>query len=99
MNTFKQIAWAVRCQLGFNLAVLRGAGRHARLAEARQVAYYLAYQQGYTYKEIAEFFKRDNSTVWAGVDKIGRMHHLPANKLLGPLLDELERISRKEVVR
>jgi chromosomal replication initiation ATPase DnaA len=55
------------------LRELKGRGRSAQVAEARQAAYYLIRKRlKYSYPKIGRLFERDQSTVHYGVDEIAR---------------------------
>jgi len=57
----------VGAETGFSPAQIRGRGRQAALAEARQMVMYIAHNQGLSSAEIGRAMRRDHTTVLHGI--------------------------------
>jgi chromosomal replication initiation ATPase DnaA len=63
----KPIVDAVAEATGIQARFLYGHGRTARVAEARQLIYYLAHKKGINYSAIGRAMNRDHTTVIHGI--------------------------------
>lgn len=71
--TIRHVAVIVAEDYGASLALLRGIGRRADVAHARQVAMYLAHHHvGQSASEIGRFFNRDHTTALHAIKTVTR---------------------------
>ena len=68
-ETMARVTHGVACSYGITADDLRGRSRVQPIARARQEAYFLCREQGYTMTQIGGYFHRDHSTVSYGISQ------------------------------
>lgn len=66
-ETMARVTHNVACAYDLTADDLRGDRRVQPIARARQEAYFLCHQQGFTSTQIGRYFHRDHSTVLYGI--------------------------------
>lgn len=68
-ETMAHVTQSVACAYDLTSDDLRGDSRVQPIVRARQEAYFLCRQQGFTMGQIGSYFHRDHSTVVHGISK------------------------------